>query len=102
MNLINPSPDPMIYLEEKGGMIRKYSVTLIVDTSFSCFNPLSISFSLQTLRIILSTLNSIDLPLFDLILSRETNPLIICSNVNTIKAINPKSSLWEILLSYLS
>ena len=39
MNLINPSPDPMIYLEEKGGMIRKYSVTLVIDTSYSCFNP---------------------------------------------------------------
>ena len=34
MNLIKPSSDPMIYLEEKGGMVRNYSVSLIFDTSY--------------------------------------------------------------------
>ena len=101
MNLIKPSPDPMIYLEEKGGMIRKYSVSLIVDTSYSCFSPLSFSFSLQTIRVILSSLASIDLPSFDLILSTQKNPLVLCSNINTIRAINSKSLLWESLISIL-
>jgi hypothetical protein len=102
MNLINPSPEPMIYLEEKGGMKRNYSVTLILDTSYSCFNPLSTSFSLQTLRLMLSTLSSIDLPSFDFILSRQTNPEILCSNISTVRAINPKSILWDSLLSILA
>ena len=101
MNLIKPSPDPMIYLEEKGGMIRKYSVSLIIDTSYSCFNPLSFSFSLQTIRVILSSLNFIDLPSFDLILSTHKNPLVLCSDVNTIRAINSKSLIWESLLPLL-
>ena len=101
MNLIKPSPDPMIYLEEKGGMIRKYSVSLIIDTSYSCFNPLSFSFSLQTIRVILSSLASIDLPSFDLILTTQKNPLVLCSNINTIRAINSKSLLWESLISIL-
>jgi len=102
MNLINPSPDPMIYLEEKGGMIRNYSVSLILDTSYSCFNPLCTAFSLQTLRLMLSTLTSIDLPSFDFILSRQKEPEILCSNLSSVRAINPKSSLWESLLSILA
>ena len=102
MNLINPSNEPMIYLEEKGGMIRNYSVTLVLDTSFSCFNSLCNSFSIQTLGLILSTLNSKDLPCFDFILSRQKNPEILCSNINTLRALNSKSQLWEILFSVLS
>ena len=102
MNLINPSPDPMIYLEEKGGMIRNYSVSLILDTSYSCFNPLCTSFSLQSLRLMLSTLTSIDLPCFDFILSRQKNPEILCSNLSSVRAINYKSLLWESLLSILA
>ena len=102
MNLINPSPDPMIYLEEKGGMIRNYSVSLVLDTSYSCFNPLSTSFSLQTLRLMLSTLTSIDLPCFDFILSRQTNPEILCSNLSSVRAINAKSIIWESLISILA
>jgi hypothetical protein len=102
MNLINPSPDPMIYLEEKGGMIRNYSVSLILDTSYSCFNPLCTPFSLQTLRLMLSTLTSIDLPSFDFILSRQKEPEILCSNLSSVRAINPKSTLWESLMSILA
>lgn len=83
-------------------MKRNYSVTLILDTSYSCFNPLSTSFSLQTLRLMLSTLSSIDLPSFDFILSRQTNPEILCSNISTVRAINPKSILWDSLLSILA
>lgn len=64
MNIINPSPDPMKYLEEKRSMIRNYWVSLILDTSYSSFIPLSTSFSLQTLRLMLSTLTSIDLSFF--------------------------------------
>ena len=102
MNLINPSPDPMIYLEEKGGMVRNYSVSLIFDTSYSCLNSLCFSFSLQSLRLMLSTLNSVDIPSFDFILSRQKEPIVLCSNVSSVRAINPKSSLWESLFSILS
>ena len=57
------------------------------------------SFSIQTLGLLLSTLNSIDLPCFDFILSRQKNPEILCSNLNTLKALNYKSQLWESLFS---
>ena len=83
-------------------MIRNYSVSLVLDTSYSCFNPLCTSFSLQNLRLMLSTLTSIDLPCFDFILARQTNPEILCSNLSSVRAINSKSTLWESLLSILS
>ena len=65
-------------------MIRNNSMSLVFDTSYSCFNPLCFSFSLQNLRVMLSTLASIDLPYFDFILSRQKNPKILCSNLNSI------------------
>ena len=83
-------------------MIRNYSVSLILDTSYSCFNPLCTPFSLQTLRLMLSTLTSIDLPSFDFILSRQKEPEILCSNLSSVRAINPKSTLWESLMSILA
>ena len=102
LNLLNPSNEPMIYLEEKGGMVRNYSVTLIIDTSFSCFNQLCNSFSIQTLILMLSTFNSIDLPCFDIILSRQKNPEVLCSNISSVRALNSKSLLWESLFYKLS
>lgn len=60
MNLINTSPTPMIYLEDKGGMFKNYNASLILDTSYSCFNALSTTFSLQILRLILSSPTLID------------------------------------------
>ena len=50
----------------------------------------------------LSTLTSIDLPSFDFILARQTNPEILCSNLSSVRAINAKSTLWESLISILS
>ena len=102
MNLINPSIYPMFNMEEKSSMIRKYSVSLVLDTSSSCFNPLCSSFSLQSLRAILSILNAIDLPCFDFILSRQISPKILCSNLSIDKAINSKSILWESLIPILA
>ena len=67
LNLINPVPDPLIYLEEKGGLVRNYGVTIVIDPSISCFHDLSGPHSLQTVRNVLSSLASIYLPCFDLI-----------------------------------
>ena len=41
-------------------------------------------------------------PSFDIILSRQKELEILCSNLSTVPAINPKSSLWESLLSILA
>ena len=96
--ILNPSPKPKIYIKE----IKNYSVSLILDTSYSCFNPLCYSFSLQTLRFMLSTLASINLSSFDLILSRQKEPEILCNNINSKNVINDYSIIWESLFSILA
>ena len=101
LNLINPVPEPMIYLEEKGGFIRNYSVTIIIDLSKSCFNKLSFYHSIETIRILLSSLAAIDLPSFDLIIATDTNPYILCSDIGTSRVLNKKSELWKSLLSII-
>ena len=94
---INPDPSINIYNNEK------LKLSLILDTSYSCFNPLSFSFSFQTLIVlindILSTKNIVS---FDFILSTNTNPVILCSNLNPNKALNSDSILWEALITILS
>ena len=40
INWYNPVPNPKIFLEEKGDLEKKYSVTLIIDPSKSCLNEI--------------------------------------------------------------
>ena len=101
LHLINPSPEPKIYLEEKRGFIRNYSVTVIIDCSISCFNELSASHSFETIRILLSSLALIDIPSFDLIIATEKNPYILCSDIGTSRALSNKSELWKSLFTVL-
>lgn len=99
--LINPTPEPMIYLEQTGGMIRNYAVTIVIDPSYSCFDSLSGSHSFQTIRAILSSLASLDLNNFDLIIAGNPNPTIVCSEVCTINALSNKSTLFNSLFAIL-
>ena len=47
---ICPVPEWMIFLEEKGGLIRNYEVTIIIDCSKSCLNNFSINHTYLTVR----------------------------------------------------
>lgn len=55
LNIINPVPDPMIYLEEKGGLIRNYGVSVNICPSFSCLFNISATDTLLTIRTVLSS-----------------------------------------------
>ena len=101
LNLINPVPDPLIYLEEKGGLIRNYGVSVVIDPSISCFHELSGAHSFQTIRNVLSSLAALDLPCFDLIVAGTSSPNVLCSEVGTLRALNFKSQLWESLFAVL-
>jgi len=101
LNIINPVPDPMIYLEEKGGLIRNYSVSVIIDLSISCFYELSASHSIQTIHHLLSALALFDLPSFDLILTGDPIPTVLCSEVGTFRALSPNSNIWKSLFVML-
>ena len=102
LNLINPVPEPLIYLEEKGGLMRNYRVTIILDTSISCLNSLSFLHTFQTLNYLLCSCACLDLPCFDFIVARDTNPILVCSEVGTLNALNEKSDFWPTLFTILN
>ena len=95
--LINPISEPKFYLEEKGGLIRNYCVSIVLDTSISCLNELSINHSIQTIQQLLYGLSIYNLPSFDIILAGEKNPIVLCSEIKTFKILNKKEDLWKIL-----
>ena len=99
---LNPVPDPMIYLQDAIGNVKEYAITIIIDTSFSVLNHMNINHSLNTIRILLSSFTIIDLPSFDLIVTGEDGPIVLCSEYPTFAALNEKSKLWELLCQCLS
>ena len=99
---LNPVPDPMIYLQDAIGNTKEYAITIIIDTSYSVLNHINISHSLNTIRVLLASFTLIDLPSFDLIVTGEDSPIVLCSEFPTFAALNEKSKLWELLYQCLS
>ena len=99
---LNPVPDPMIYLQDAIGNVKEYAITIIIDTSFSVLNHMNINHSLNTIRILLTSLTIIDLPSFDLIVTGKDGPIVLCSEYPTFAALNEKSKLWELLCECLA
>ena len=102
LNLINPVPEPLIYLEEKGGLMRNYRVTIILDTSISCFSDISFLHTFQTLNYLLCSCSCLDLPCFDFIVARNTKPILLCSEMRTLSVLNEKSDFWSTLFTLLN
>ena len=98
---LNPTPIPMFYRELNGGFIKNYGVTLVIDNSISCINALSAEHTIQTIRIFLSSMSSSDLPCFDLIITGEKNPIVVCSEMSTSIALDDKSDIWGTIYSLL-
>ena len=95
--LINPLSEPIIFLEEKGGLTRNYSVSVVIDTSISCLNELSLSHTIETLKVLLNGLYILDLQNFDLIVTGKKNPIVLCYDVKSSNALNKKEKLWKLL-----
>ena len=76
---INKVPNPRLYREIKDGFVKNYGVSIVLDTSISCLNELCIFHTIQTLRILLSTLAYDNIPCIDIIISRTKEPIILCS-----------------------
>ncbi|KAK8878640.1 hypothetical protein M9Y10_005420 [Tritrichomonas musculus] len=102
LNLINPVPDPLIYLEEKGGLVRNYGVTVVIDASLSCFNFVTTVNSLKTVICLLCALSSVELPCVDVLLSTKESPIVLCSDVPSVYALSEKSAIWPALFSHFS
>ena len=99
---LNPVPDPLIYLQDAIGNIKEYAITVIIDTSFSVLNHFNINHSLNTIRVLLTSFTIIDLPSFDLIITGENGPIVLCSEYPTFAALNEKSKIWELFCHCLS
>jgi hypothetical protein len=75
---LNPTPNPRIYRELGDSFVKNYGITVVIDSSASCFSTLSNQHTLCTIQMILSAFGSIDLPCFDLIITGDPHPYIIC------------------------
>ena len=99
---LNPTPNPKIYRELGDGFIRNYGVTVIIDSSISCFSPISNQHTWTTIQVLLSSIGSIDLPCFDLIVSSNPKPYVICSEKNYLDILSEKAQIWPILFGLLN
>ena len=97
-----PTINPKIYRELEENYVRNYGITVIIDPSNSCFGPLPIKHTWQTIRTLLNSFDSIDLNCFDLIISGNPNPRIICSEKNTLDILDENSKLWPILFDMIN
>ena len=101
LHLVNPLPNPRIYLEKKIMDKRRYAITIVIDSSYSCFNTFNFNHSFLTIRALLSSLLVHELPILDVIVSGVKEPYILVSNLNTSKALGKKSTLLDSLLAIL-
>ena len=98
---INQTPNPKIYRQLGDGFIKNYGLTIVVDSSYSCLGGISRNHTINTIRYLLSSISYIDLPSFNLIISTETNPIVICSEKGTLNALSNKSQIWGALFYFL-
>ena len=99
---LNPTPNPRIYRELGDGFVKNYGVTVVIDSSISCFGPLSSQHTWNTIQVLLSALGAIDLPCFDLIISGNPNPYVVCSEKNSLDILSEKSQIWPIVFDLLN
>ena len=99
---INPTPNPKIYRQLGDGFVKNYGLTIIIDSSYSCLGGISREHTINTIRYLLSALSYIELPSLNLIISTESNPIVICSEKGTLDALSNKSHLWSCLFYILS
>ena len=95
---LNTTPNPRIYRELGDGFIKNYGATIIIDSSISCFSPLWSQNIWSTIQVLLSEIGAFDLPSFDLIVTGNPNPYVICSEKKSLDILSEKS---QILLFYL-
>ena len=100
---LHPVQEPMIYLEEKGGMVRDYSITVIIDNSTSCFCSFNIVHSFLTIINLFQILYSMAIPSLYIIFTEEykKDPKIILYNKPSV-LIFKEDDIFNQILKYLS
>ncbi len=64
LHYLSKDPEPLFYLEEKGGYIRKYSVSIIIDISKSVMNEFNKGHSFAIIKTLLKFFKFINIPFF--------------------------------------
>ena len=100
---IHPIQEPMIYLEDKGGLIRDYSITVIIDNSKTCFSEFNYKHSYLTIINLLKIIKAMGISSFDLIVTNSYNqePHILIFDKSSI-LIFKDDAIYEKLLKLLS
>ena len=98
---INKVPNPRLYREVRDEFIKNYGISIVIDTSSSCLNELSIIHTIQTLRILLSAISYDNIPCLDIIVTRKKDPIILCSEKSANEILSEKSPFLAVLFSCL-
>ena len=99
--IITGGQDNKIWLEKKAGLKRDYRISVIIDSSKSCFNNINSFHSYKTIFSFLKCLSLIEIPYFDLIIATDKEPIILCLGNDTTNSLNNKSKIWQALASQL-
>ena len=99
--IITAGQDNKIWLEKKAGLKRDYRISVIIDSSKSCFNNINSFHSYKTIFSFLKCLSLIEIPYFDLIIATNKEPIIICLGNDTTNSLNNKSKIWQALAAQL-
>ena len=99
--IITGGQDNKIWLEKKAGLKRDYRISVIIDSSKSCFNNINSFHSYKTIFSFLKCLSLIEIPYFDLIIATDKEPIILCLGNDTTNSLNNKSKIWQALSSQL-
>ena len=106
MGLINfcitHGQDNKIWLEKNKGLKKDYRVSIIIDSSISCFNDYMRPHSIKTVLSVLRMLSLVEIPYFDLIIATSKKPIVLCCGNDTTNSLNMKSNLWNIVLQQLT
>ena len=62
----------------------------------------SINHTLFTIKSLLCSFITSDIPSFSLIITSKSNPIILCSDISTNVALNQKSDIWNSLFYFLN
>ena len=94
LHYLSHDPEPLFYLEEKGGYIRKYCLSIIIDISKSSLNEFNKNHSYMTIKTIFKFLKLVDISCLDVIVATEGNPIILCNGINSRIALKKGSEFW--------
>ena len=97
---ITNGQEDKIWLEKRDRLKKDYRISIVIDSSRSCFNKDSFYYSFSIIKALFNLIYSSKIPYFDLIIATDNNPIVICSGQDS-NILNDKSFIWTSLISKL-